>query len=229
MVAMRKDFVANASHELKTPITIIRGFAEALYDNPEFAPEKRKEITEKIVRNCGRMAAIIKDLLILSDIENLPSTRIVDTDLLELVERCRDMLLELHPQTDFKIKKDSNVDFHFQADPYFIELALTNLMVNAAKYSHEPAKITVTLDKNDENISISIADKGIGIAPKDQERIFQRFYTADKAHSRMKGGSGLGLSIVETIVEKHCGKISLESELGVGSTFTLTFPFANNQ
>lgn len=224
MVAMRKDFVANASHELKTPITIIRGFAEALYDNPDFPTEKRKEITEKIVRNCSRMAAIIKDLLILSDIENLPSTRIVDTDMLEVVEHCRSMLLELYPNTQFTVNTETDSDFRLLADPYFIELALTNLMVNAAKYSHEPATITVSLVKKDDSIHIAIADKGIGIAPKDQERVFQRFYTADKTHSRMKGGSGLGLSIVETIVEKHCGKVHLESALGVGSTFTLSFP-----
>lgn len=224
MLEMRKDFIANASHELKTPITIIRGFAEALHDTPDLPVQRREEITEKIVRSCQHMTVLVKDLLILSDIEHLPSSRIVDCDLGDLVDYCRTMLLEIHPDAEVIIERSQEEEIHCDGDPDFIELALMNLMENAAKYSTGPAHITVSLQLEGEWIRIKVADKGIGIPENDLEHIFQRFYTVDKAHSRMMGGSGLGLSIVETIVDKHRGKISVASTYGVGTTFTILLP-----
>ena len=94
---MRRDFIANASHELKTPITVIRGFAEALHDNPGLPLETQREVTNKIVRSCNRMTALIKDLLTLADIENIPSSRLSHCSLTELSEQCRTMLLEAFP------------------------------------------------------------------------------------------------------------------------------------
>src|SRR4029079_6260317 len=102
-----------------------------------------------------------------------------------------------------------------------LELAIMNLIVNAAKYSPKPAQINIGIYDDESEITISVSDKGIGIPAADQEHIFDRFYTVDKAHSQKMGGSGLGLSIVKTIVEKHFGTITLESELGKGSTFTI--------
>ncbi len=224
MMEMRKDFVANASHELKTPITIIRGFAETLHDNPELPTETRQEITDKIVRNCKRLTNVIKDLLILSDIENIPPSRIIECDLTALANDCREMLLEIFPQATVLVEKDDEEDCIVSADPDLIELALFNLMENAAKYSNPPAHITVKLSKLDEQVKLSVADKGIGIPDGDLEHVFQRFYTVNKAHSQKMGGSGLGLSIVETIIEKHKGKISVTSTLGVGTTFTILLP-----
>ena len=170
------------------------------------------------------MTNVIKDLLILSDVENLPRSRVIDCDVGELIEGCRTMLLELFPEANVLIEKNVDDEFSLSADPDLIELALFNLMENAAKYSNSPAHITVQMDKVDHHIKISIADNGIGIPPNDLEKIFQRFYTVDKAHSQKMGGSGLGLSIVETIVDKHCGKISVASTLGKGTSFTILLP-----
>lgn len=224
MMDMRKNFIANASHELKTPLTIIRGFAEVLYDNPELPLETRTEITNKIVHNTSRMTNLIKDLLILSDVENIPQTRIVDFDLLSLANKCQSTILDLYPNATVLVEEMTEGPFDLKADPELIELALTNLMENAGKYSNPPPHITISLVKKKSSIEISVADKGIGIPPADLENIFQRFYTVDKAHSRKMGGSGLGLSIVETIIEKHGGKISADSEVNVGTTFTITLP-----
>ncbi|MFI0435733.1 MAG: ATP-binding protein [Parachlamydiaceae bacterium] len=220
---MRRDFIANASHELKTPITIILGFAEALHDNPELPVKTRVEVTGKIVRNCKRMAALIKDLLTLADIENIPSSRLSLFDLSELTDRCRCMLKEVFPEAEVIVDKRKENIFLF-GDMDLLELAEMNLIENAAKYSNRPAKIKVTLDEDNHDVLIKVADQGLGIPLADQEHIFDRFYTVDKAHSQKMGGSGLGLSIVKTIVEKHFGTIQLESEFGKGSTFTIRIP-----
>jgi len=220
---MRRDFIANASHELKTPITIIRGFAEALHDNPDLPIEMQREVTSKIVRNCNRMAALIKDLLTLADIENIPSSRLSLFDLSQLTERCTSMLAEIFPDAQVIIDKCKDEILLF-ADMDLLELAIMNLIENAAKYSNRPAHITVTLNEEDNHVIVKVIDKGLGIPAADQEHIFDRFYTVDKAHSQKMGGSGLGLSIVKTIVEKHFGTITLQSELGKGSTFTICLP-----
>ncbi|WP_042279576.1 sensor histidine kinase [Candidatus Protochlamydia sp. R18] len=220
---MRRDFIANASHELKTPITIIRGFAEALYDNPGLPQDIQNEITTKIVRNCKRMTALIKDLLTLADIENIPSSRLSLCDLFDLTTRCQSMLHEIFPDAEVNIETSSD-DIKLIVDEDLFELAIMNLIENAAKYSSRPAHIFVKLNDLSDHIVIEVADQGIGIPLADQEHIFDRFYTVDKAHSQKMGGSGLGLSIVKTIIEKHFGTITLKSELGKGSTFTITLP-----
>lgn len=224
ILEMRRDFIANASHELKTPITIIRGFAEAMHDNPDLPKETRIEVTEKMVKNCQRMTNLIKNLMSLSDIENLPRFRMVDCNLREMALHCREMVLELYPDAVINVENLDEEDVHVMGEPDLIEQAFINLMNNAAKYSHPPANINVTLAKGDGLAKIMVSDEGIGIPPADLEFIFQRFYTVDKARSRKLGGSGLGLSIVETIVEKHGGKISVESVVGKGTIFTIIFP-----
>lgn len=221
---MQRDFIANASHELKTPITIIRGFAEAIHDHPELPVETQKEITGKIVKNCKRMATLIKDLLALADIEKIPLHKLTECDISAIVENCFSMILEVHPDSIFKIEIPEGEDALLLADPDLLELALFNLIENATKYSEKPAEITVEFTQTPQYLTIKVRDKGIGIPKSDQPLIFERFYTVDKARSQKMGGSGLGLSIVKTIVEKHGGNISLESELGEGSTFTIVLP-----
>lgn len=224
LLEMRKDFIANASHELKTPITIIRGFAEALHDHPELPENTRIEITRKIVNNCKRMTNLIKDLLTLSDIENIPQSRLIDCDLLDIIQGCCETLHEIYPNALIHIDTPTEEIFTLIADPSLMELAMMNLIVNAAKYSKPPAKIDISLRHLDDKIQIKIADQGIGIPSEDLEHIFDRFYTVDKAHSQKMGGSGLGLSIVQTIIHKHFGSISVQSTLGKGSTFTILLP-----
>ncbi len=226
VLEMRKDFIANASHELKTPITIVRGFAEALHDHPDIGREMTQQITEKITRNCERMERLVKNLLRLADIENLPRGNLQKCKIGDLVESCRQMVLSVYSSAEIRIHKPVQEELTLLADPDLLELAVMNLLDNGAKYSTPPAQIDVTIattPKRDE-IMITIADKGMGIPQEDLEQIFQRFYTVNKAHSRRLGGSGLGLSIVQTIIEKHFGKISVQSKLGKGTTFTITLP-----
>lgn len=217
---MRRDFIANASHELKTPITVIRGFAEALQDNPDISREMQLEVTSKIVKSCIRMTTLIKDLLTLSDIDNIPLSRFHHCDLYELCQECVKMLHEVHPSAEVFIHQ-MREGISFYADRDLLELAIMNLIENAAKYSNPPAHIDIFLDENDREVIIQISDKGIGVPIADQEHLFDRFYTVDKAHSRKMGGSGLGLAIVKTIVEKHSGTITVKSEIGKGTAFTL--------
>lgn len=224
MLEMRKDFIANASHELKTPITIIRGFAETLHDNPGLGPQLTEEITGKIVRNCQRMTTLVKDLLTLSDIENIPESRLIECDLYEIIDNCCYMLRDAFPDASIKLVNLYKGDIHITGDPSLLDMAFKNLIENAAKYSTPPADITVTMDVIGDKIKVQIADKGIGIPPADLEHIFERFYTVNKAYSLKMGGSGLGLSIVENIITKHFGKITVASKVGEGTTFTITFP-----
>jgi len=224
LLDMRKDFIANASHKLKTPITIIRGFAETLHDNPDLPPETCQEVTGKIVRNCLRMTNLIKDLLTLTDVENLPESRLASCNLYEIIKNCSDSVKEVHRDAQIKIEKPDEQELILTADAHLMEHAFINLIDNAAKYSKAPAKITIKMHLENDKIIVQVADQGIGIPPQDLEHIFQRFYTVDKAHSRKMGGSGLGLSIVETIIEKHFGHISVVSEVGEGTTFTVILP-----
>lgn len=224
IMEMRKDFIANASHELKTPITIIRGFAEALYDNPELPINMRTDITGKIVRNCHRMSNLIKDLLTLADIEHLSESRLRECDLSYVIDDCISMLHEAHPTAIINFEYDEKEKFLVVADSKLLELAIINLLENAAKYSNPPAKIYISMRNELSTVELIISDEGIGISEEDLENIFQRFYSVNRAESQKMGGAGLGLSLVETIIEKHKGKISVTSQLGVGTKFTITLP-----
>ena len=220
---MRRDFIANASHELKTPITIIKGFAEALHDNPELEKDVQKGVTAKIVKNCDRMSALIKDLLTLADVENIPSSRLSVCHIETLINRSVSFVKDLFPEAQVTLNK-SHDEITLTVDQELLDLALVNLVQNAAKYSASPAQITIDLIDEVNNVVIKVSDKGLGIPEIDQEHIFDRFYTVDKAHSQKMGGSGLGLSIVKTIVEKHHGTITLESTFGKGSSFIINLP-----
>lgn len=224
VVEMGKDFIANASHELRTPITIIRGFAETLHDNPTLSQTLVHEITEKIVRTCGRLDRLVKSLLTLSDIENLSEDSFCTSDLFSLIENCKQILLSTNPEVSLEVQKMCE-SASLVLDPDLFELAIMNLLENAVKYSPSPAQIKVLIELVDpEHIKIVVQDYGIGIPEKDLPHIFDRFYTVDKARSRKSGGAGLGLSIVKTIIDKHRGTIKATSELGKGTCFVITLP-----
>lgn len=220
ILEMRKDFIANASHELKTPITIIRGFAETIHEHPDLEKELMHDITGKIVRNCDRMATVVRDLIALADIENIPSSRIEAFDLEEQLKHVIQMVQEIYKEAQITLIKKVKGPIFLEGDYDLLEMAFINLISNAAKYSHPPAKIFLTVNQEKEKVIISIADKGIGIPKNELPRIFERFYRVDKK----MGGSGLGLSIVETVVKKHFGQLFVESEVGKGTTFTLQLP-----
>nr|NGX27263.1 Sensor protein SrrB [Chlamydiota bacterium] len=228
VLEMGKDFVANASHELRTPITIIKGYAETLHDLPKLQPNQLIEITEKIGRNCERMENLVSNLLTLADIENLPESRFHEYDLIPLLENCRHMIRSVYP--DAKINLEKSVETVLVgADAGLLELAFINLLDNAVKYSEPPAQIIIQIDINEEEeVVVQIRDQGRGIPPEDIDHIFERFYRVDKTHSRRLGGAGLGLSIVKTIITKHDGTIEVTSEVGKGSTFVITLPMRHH-
>lgn len=221
-----KDFVANASHELRTPITIIKGFAETINDLPKISEGMLQDFTEKIMRNCERMEGLVKNLLTLADLDYLPKAKTQECDLVGLIENCSQTLLSVYPKVQieaFHNKEAIVVD----GDPDLLELAVMNLLENAVKYSHPESMITVTIEDLEESVTLKITDQGIGISQEDLANIFERFYTINKSHSRQMGGAGLGLSIVKTIISKHDAKIDVTSTAGQGTTFTLTFLKAN--
>lgn len=221
-----KDFVANASHELRTPITIIKGFAETIYELPEISASMLEDFMEKIVRNCHRMDNLVKNLLILADLDYLPKARLQECDLVALIDNCSHTLLSLHPDVNIEVLQNEEVITIF-ADPDLLELAIMNLLENAVKYSKDIPFITITVEDGLEEIRLTIADRGIGIPESDLHHIFDRFYTVDKTHSRKLGGAGLGLSIVKTIIEKHEGTIEAYSSVERGTQFVQTFQKIN--
>jgi signal transduction histidine kinase len=223
MLEMRKAFIANASHELKTPITIIRGFAETLFDHPELPQKTIKEVTQKIVDSCHKMTALIRNLLLLSDIEHLPSYRLVEVNLLELMETACSSIKEAWPTLSIKIEREKDT-IDLWAAQELLEMAFYNILDNAAKYSEHSPECTILLRKENDKVIIQMRDKGIGISEEDLSHLFQRFFRGAKAGMKKYSGYGLGLSLVDTIVRKHKGSIQVESTLGLGTTFTITLP-----
>ncbi len=220
MLEMGKDFIANASHELRTPITVIRGFAETLHDLPKLSSATMLDISDKILRTSIRLEKLVKSLLTLSNVENLSREEFKWVDLLPIVEQCKLLQLAIHPEISIAIHADGSKAMLF-LDADVFEMAIMNLLENAIKYSTSPADIAIRIQTKP-HFAFEIEDKGIGIPEGDLPHIFDRFYTVDKARSRKSGGSGLGLAIVRTIVEKHGGNIVVFSKIGKGTRFTIT-------
>jgi signal transduction histidine kinase len=225
---MRKDFVANASHELRTPTTMIRGFAETLVDDSSLPEAQQMSFLMKIVRNSIRLQALVDDLLSLSELEG--SDAPVNPTSNKLCDLIRSIHLYLdekpYVNTDklrFSLAEEKE---SFPFDAIKLPLAIGNLVDNAFKYAGDFTEILVSTEiSNDGNfISCTVSDDGNGIPTEDLDRIFERFYVVDKGRSREKGGTGLGLSIVKHIVEAHDGQVEARSKLGQGSTFRFTIP-----
>ncbi|MFQ5730273.1 MAG: sensor histidine kinase, partial [Waddliaceae bacterium] len=147
----------------------------------------------------------------------------------DLAYNAMNTVQDAYPDAKIELVKLKDEDFHFLADPNLIDLALTNLVENAAKYSPVPADITITLDHEGGEYKVSISDKGMGIPKEELENIFIRFYRVEKSRAKKIGGTGLGLSIVETIIDKHFGRITVDSEVGKGSTFTVYLPMRRGE
>lgn len=217
-----KEFIANASHELRTPLTIIRGFAETLKDLEEVSEGMYESILEKIIRNCERMESLVKNLLTLSDIENSGPLSLVPCDLVALLDESCGQIIAIHPE--IHIEQFYNEDqIIILGEETLLILAFINILKNCVKYSHRPAQIKVTIDSREDEVYLQIEDRGVGIPEEAWERIFDRFYTVDKTHSRRLGGAGIGLSIVKIIMDKHAAKIWVTSEPDVGTTFHISF------
>ncbi|QTD41443.1 two-component system histidine kinase PnpS [Sporosarcina sp. Te-1] len=222
---VRKDFVANVSHELRTPITSIKGFAETLLDGALESPEVAREFLGIVLKESDRLKLLVDDLLELSGIEqegfqiSLQPIELssVMEDAIKIVsgamERKR-MTVQLQNEAGLKVLADRD---------RFIQV-MVNLLTNAVNYSKEETTITVAAEKRENEVIIQVKDQGIGISPVELPRLFERFYRVDRARSRESGGTGLGLAIVKHLIEAHHGYVTVHSEVGVGTTFTIHLP-----
>lgn len=224
MESARRDFVANVSHELKTPVGGMALLAEALMESAD-DPEQVSYFGARLHKEALRMADMINELISLSKLqgaERLPDiepTRIEDV-IDEAVARNQITAENSH----IHIIRGESSGVWVNADRSLLVMALANLISNAINYSSQSAPVSITEMVNGDVVSIRVTDRGIGIAPEDQERVFERFFRVDKGRSRETGGTGLGLAIVKHVMANHGGTVKLWSRLGVGSTFTLELP-----
>ena len=227
---IRTDFVANASHELKTPITAIRGLSETLVGDPNVDRATLMQYMERIHSQSIRLSHLVIDLMTISRLESDQSiaefTLINFTDLISRTVTSANAALEA---------KQHRLDMALPAhkvevfgDRQHLSQLVDNLIDNAIKYTPEKGQIQVRLRTDAVDMILEVEDSGIGISPQYQQRVFERFYRVDKARSQSLGGTGLGLSIVKNIAERHNGNVSVISQLGVGSTFIFRMPFAQS-
>ena len=222
---IRRDFVANASHEMKTPVAGILAAAETLQDAITENPPEAQRFAENLAKEARRLSELIQDLLDLARLDQAPGQQRVAamSDLVRGVfeeSRARAAGKRLSMQADIA----NNIDV--AGRPGDLELLTRNLLDNAIRYTPEGGSVSVRLSRENGKVLLAVADSGVGIPTKDLPRIFERFYRVDRARARDTGGTGLGLSIVRHIAESHGGSVTAKSELGQGSTFTVSLPVA---
>ena len=223
---IRRDFVANVSHELQTPLTTIKGYAETLLEGA-LKEEVASQFVQVIKRHSDRLEKIVEDLLILSKIESKEfQLKMESLSVSDLIGDVLDFIKE--PLNKKKIcvsVAELSPTLLVYGDRQYLEQVLINILDNAIKYGHERGRMIISATERDEReVEISVKDDGIGIPKEDLLRVFERFYRVDKGRSHDLGGTGLGLSIVKHIVQAHGGRIWVESQLGEGSTFYFTLP-----
>lgn len=221
---MRKTFVANVSHELKTPLTSISGFAETLKLNENMDSETRNRFLDIINGEANRLKRLIEDILTLSFIENDTKKNKDDINLCSVYKKIEDMLIISAKSKDISLNCNLQGTVFVKSNEDYIKQIILNLVDNAIKYTPENGKVDMEIYIEDKNAVLKVSDTGIGIPEDEQDRIFERFYRVDKARSREIGGTGLGLAITKHIVMNLGGSISVESEVDRGSTFTVRIP-----
>lgn len=221
---MRRDFVANASHELKTPVAAIQATAETLRTAMQDDPLAARRFVEALDREAKRLAELVEDLLDLARLEQ-GSTRSERVHLNDIVARVLEAARAGTPAAGITLH-DALEQVDVKGSPEDLALLVRNLVDNATRYTPDGGTVDVTLRAQAEHAVLTVRDTGMGIPAKDLPRIFERFYRVDRARGRDTGGTGLGLAIVRHIAETHGGTIKAASELGSGSTFTVTLPRA---
>jgi len=226
MEATRRDFVANVSHELKTPVGAMTLLAEALLASADDSETVRR-FAEKVLIEANRLGDMVAELIELSRLqgaERLPNVTPIDVDTVvsEAISRHK----VAADNADIEVRTDSPSGLQVLGDQTLLVTALANLVSNAIAYSPKGSQVSISRRRRGENVEIAVTDRGIGIALEDQERVFERFFRGDKARSRATGGSGLGLAIVKHVAANHNGSIGVWSKPGTGSTFTLSIPAA---
>lgn len=224
---VRKDFVANVSHEIKTPITAIKGFVELLRDDGKKDEQDVKRFLEIISKHVNRLEAIIDDLLNLSRIEKEAETegvQLMESEIKDVLDSAIQISKPLADSKGVEIGLSCDDGLTARINPPLLEQAVINLLDNAIKYSNDKRPVTIEAKYDEKELLIHIIDNGRGIEQEHLTRIFERFYRVDKARSRALGGTGLGLAIVKHIVLAHGGHVSVISTPGKGSTFTIHLP-----
>lgn len=224
MEATRRDFVANVSHELKTPVGALGVLAEALLASAD-DPDTVRHFADKMVAESHRLADMVGELIELSRLqggERLPDLDEVDVDAVVAEALSRHKVAA--DNADISITTDAPTGYRVLGDEALLVTAIANLVSNAIAYSPNGSGVSVSRRRRGGSVEIAVTDRGIGIAKADQERVFERFFRVDKARSRATGGTGLGLAIVKHVAANHNGTIRLWSQPGTGSTFTLSIP-----
>ncbi|ENN8959631.1 PAS domain-containing protein [Listeria monocytogenes] len=224
---VRSEFVTNVSHELKTPVTALKGFAETLLDGAMYDEVLLKKFLTIIKEESDRLHRLIMDILALSRIEQNPvaeNVELVDVD--EVIEQSARTIFEMATEKNIRvtIPEKTSASVMIETDRDKLQQIIINLLSNAINYTPVDGKVEVKLIEQEAEVIIEVTDNGIGIPAKDIDRVFERFYRVDKARSRHSGGTGLGLSIVKHLVENCGGRIEVESQEEVGSTFRVTLP-----
>jgi two-component system sensor histidine kinase SenX3 len=227
--AARRDFVANVSHELKTPVGAISLLVETMLEARD-DPEAVEYFGNKLHGETRRISTMISELIGLSKLqgaEALPDARPVSVDRVidKAVERSR-IAAEVE---NIDLVTDAPGGAWLTGDEELLVTAVTNLIANAINYSPDDTPVSISRAVRGQSVVIRVTDRGIGIAPADQKRVFERFFRADKARSRATGGTGLGLAVVKHTVINHGGNVSLWSQPGTGSTFSLEFPVLDTE
>ncbi len=228
---IRRDFVANVSHELKTPITAIKGSVETLLDGALTEADSAPRFLEIIARQADRLNAIIEDLLALSRIEQeeeKSGIQLAEVNVAVVIQSALQSCQVKARDKQVRFTVECPSDLHCQANALLLEQALINLVDNAIKYSGEGGAIRIAVHAAATGLEIIVRDFGCGIAREHLPRLFERFYRVDKGRSRKQGGTGLGLAIVKHIVQAHGGQIAVDSTPGEGSTFTIQLPKAQS-
>ena len=219
-----RRFVADASHELRTPLTAIRGFAELHRQGAIKGEEKTAELVRRIEQESIRMSTLVEDLLLLARLDQSREMEKDPVDLHTLVKEAVASAQAAGPNHPISLSLPSE-DLFVLGDSHRIHQVIANLLANARTHTPEGTPIAIALTHSGSEITIAVSDQGPGLSKEDQERIFERFYRADPSRVRNGGeGSGLGLSIVDAVMKAHGGRVTVDSELGKGATFTLYFP-----
>ena len=222
--ATRRDFVANVSHELKTPVGAMALLAEAVLDAAD-DPHEVHRFGTKILNEANRLGTLVTELIALSRLqgaERLPelATVAVDQVITQALDRCR-LAAE---SANIRITADPPTGLLLHGDATLLITALSNLLDNAVSYSPPGSPVSISRRLESGYVEIAVTDRGLGIDPEHQQRVFERFFRIDQARSRSTGGTGLGLAIVKHVAANHGGEVHLWSKPGTGSTFTLRIP-----
>ena len=222
---LRRDFVSNVTHELKTPLTSISGFVETLRSNEDIPVEMQRKFLDIIEAETRRLNELIDDVLTLSFIEQNRDTERERINLVKLIEDIMFNLENIAKLKDIKLELVSDSrNIFINSSKYSLTMIFINIIDNSIKYSYEGQTVQIAVESGDDNVTVSVTDRGRGISEEDIPRVFERFYRADKSRTRKEKGTGLGLAIVKHLTKSVGGEIDLQSRLGEGTTFKVILP-----